>query len=345
MSKPCSLLTTLSVVVVLAGGFTASPTPGEKKYVVDATGADGAYKTVQAAIDAAPAGTADKRTIIYIKPGTYAQQLRVPQNKPYLSLVGLGESPQDVVLTFNLHAKSTKPGGGVVGTSDSSSTFLNAHDFVAENLTFANSTPPKTAQAVALKPQADRLAFYRCRFVGFQDTLYPCKGRQYYKDCWITGTVDFIFGDATAVFDHCTINSSDKGYLTAPSTPEKSAHGLVFLDCVLTASDAAAKAKTPGVYLGRPWRPFGSTAFLRCKMGPHIYPAGWDNWRDPANEKTARFAEFASTDLDGKPLDVSQRVGWSRQLTAEQAKEYTLEKLLAGADRWDPAAGFTTLKK
>jgi pectinesterase len=311
--------------------------------VVDPSGGQGTFQTVQAALKAVPAGSAQNRSRILLKPGIYTEQITIPQNLRYLSLIGQGTKPEDVVLTFNLSAKSTKNGGGVVGTSGSSSVFINANDFAAENLTFANSMPPRVAQAVAIKPQADRLAFLNCRFLGFQDTLYPCKGRQYYKDCFITGTVDFIFGDATAVFDHCIMESTDKGYLTAPSTAQKSPYGLVFLDCTLTATAALAKQK-PSVYLGRPWRPDGSAAFIRCRIGPHIYPVGWDNWRNEANEKTARFAEFGSVDLDGKALDVSKRVAWSRQLSFDQVKEYTLEKILGGPDRWDPSFAFAAKK-
>jgi pectinesterase len=302
--------------------------------VVDGSGGEGAFKTVQAAINAAPPGTVQKRTRILIKPGTYTEQIKIPKDKVYLSLIGQGAKPDDVVLTFNLHAKSAGPKGAAVGTGGSSSTIISANDFVAENVTFANSTPPKIAQAVAIRPQADRMTFRNCRFIGFQDTLYPCVGRQYYKDCYITGTVDFIFGDATAVFDRCTIHSSDRGYITAASTPQNAKFGFVFLDCTLTASGAAAKANS--VYLGRPWRPHSAVAFVRCKMGPHIYGVGWDNWRDPANEATARYAEFASMDPDGKLVDVSKRVGWSRQLAPEQARELTIAHVLGGADGWDP---------
>jgi len=328
---PCLTL----VALVLCNLGALCPSARADDYLVDPSGAGGAAKTVQAAINAAPAGTAQKRTRILIKPGTYTEQLKVPKDKHFVSLIGQGAKPEDVVLTFNLSAKSTTPGGAPVGTGGSSSTIISANDFVAENLTFANSTPPKVAQAVAIRPQADRLAFKKCRFIGFQDTLYPCVGRQYYKDCYITGTVDFIFGDATAVFDHCTINSSDRGYLTAASTAQNNKYGFVFLDCTLTAS-AAAATQANAVYLGRPWRPFGAVTFVRCKMGPHIYAVGWDNWRNPANEATARFAEFGSTDLDGKLLDVSKRATWSRQLTALEVKDVTLENVLGGGDNWNP---------
>jgi pectinesterase len=113
---------------------------------------------------------------------------------------------------------------------------------------------------------------------------------------------------------------------------------------VLTASEALLKQK-PAVYLGRPWRPYGAAAFVRCRMGPHVHAAGWDNWRNPANEKTARFAEFGSMDLDGKALDVSQRVAWSRQLTAAEAQDYTVARLLGGTDQWEPVSALTAGKQ
>lgn len=321
-------------------------------YVEAGGGRPGAFTSVQAAVDAAPAGTADNRTRIYINPGVYHERITVPADKPFVSFIGTGESPGDVVLTFDLHARSPMPDGGegVVGTTGSTSTFINATDFVAENVTFANATPDNVAQAVAIKPQADRLVFYNCRFEGFQDTLYPMRGRQYYLKCYITGDTDFIFGDATAVFDRCTIHSSDSSYLTAASTlpPPEGEHGFVFLDCELIAAEGVPADST---YLGRPWKydrgSVASVTFIRTKMGPHIKAAGWHPWHADRNtepEKTTRYAEFGSTDPDGNPLDVSGRVEWSRQLTAEEAGSYTVENLLSGDDGWEPTAGVVTLQ-
>ena len=255
--------------------------------VVD-SGGKGDFKTVQAAIDSVASGNKE-RVRILIRPGTYTEKLVV--RKPMVSFIGEGAKPEETVLTFNQSALSPKPegkAGETVGTTGSASTLIAGNDFVAENLTFANSTPDNVAQAVALKTQADRLVFKNCRFLGFQDTLYPTAGRQYFKDCYITGDTDFIFGNAIAVFDHCTINSSDAGFVTAANTKPETPHGFVFLDCTLTATDAAAKR--PGTtFLGRPWQwdrgTKASVTLIRTKIGPHIADAGWNPWDARNNTK------------------------------------------------------------
>ena len=313
---------------------------------VDPAGS-GLFKTVQAAIDSVAAKN-DERVRILIKPGTYTEHLVV--KKPKISLIGQGKQPEDVVLTYNLSARSPKTdgkAGETVGTTGSTSTLIGGADFVAENVTFANSTPDNIAQAVAIKTQADRLAFHKCRFLGFQDTLYPTAGRQYFKDCYVTGDTDFIFGNATAVFDHCTINSSDSGFVTAANTKPETPFGFVFLDCTLTATEDAAK-KSHGTFLGRPWQwdrgTNASAAFIRCTIGPHISLAGWHPWDAKNNlqpEKNTRYSEYKNVDPSGKPIDTSQCASWSHQLSDEEAEKYTVEKLLGGDDHWNPAAEFT----
>jgi pectinesterase len=166
------------------------------------------------------------------------------------------------------------------------------------------------------------VAFINCRFSGYQDTLYPHgeKSRQYYRDCTIEGTVDFIFGWSTAVFDRCTILCKDHGYITAPSTNEETPFGLVFLDCKIGGS-----APGGSFYLGRPWRPFGKAAFLRCEMGMMIKPEGWHNWGKPEAEQTSLFAEFRNS---GAGAATTNRVVWAHQLSEEEASAYTTAKIL-----------------
>jgi pectinesterase len=161
--------------------------------------------------------------------------------------------------------------------------------------------------------------------------LFPAveNSRQYYQDCYIEGTTDFIFGTATAVFDNCEIRSKRNSYIAAAATTERQAYGFVFLNCRLTADSAAHK-----VYLGRPWRPHSRTVYLKCNLGKHILPAGWDNWRDAANEKTAYYAEYQSTGPGANP---TARAKWSHQLTAKEAKRYTLEHIFGGAAPWIPS--------
>lgn len=310
-----------------------------KDIVVDGS-ATGGFTTVQAAIDSVAPGNTE-RVRILIKPGTYAERITVPKDKPHISLIGQGETPEQTVLTYHLKASDPKPdGSGNVGTTGSSSTYVHATDFIAENVTFANSAGDNVGQAVAIKTTNDRLIFRRCRFLGFQDTLYPTSGRVYFKDCYVTGDTDFIFGNATAVFENCTINSSDSSYITAASTKPETAHGFVFLDCTLTASQGV---KSGSVWLGRPWQwdrgSKASVTFVRTKMGSHINPQGWHPWdvqKNTSPDTTTRYAEFGSMDLNGQPLDLSKRVSWSKQLTAEDAAKLTAKGILAGSDGWDP---------
>ena len=177
----------------------------------------------------------------------------------------------------------------------------------------------------------DRAVFRRCRFLGFQDTLYTFgeNTREYYEDCYIEGTVDFIFGKATAVFNRCELRSKRTGgFLTAPATPQGSNYGYVFYDCKLTADEGV---EAGSVWLSRPWRPYGKTVFIRCEMGQHIRPEGWNNWGKTDNERTAYYAEYQCY---GKGADTSRRVAWSHQL--KDANAYVMTNILKGADGWNP---------
>jgi len=175
---------------------------------------------------------------------------------------------------------------------------------------------------VALHVEGDQCVVRNCNLLGNQDTLYAGTegSREYYKDCFIEGTTDFIFGEATAVFDSCTIKSLINSYIAAAATTPRQAFGFVFLDCRLIADTAAKK-----VFLGRPWRPYARTVYIRTEMGAQIAPVGWDNWRNPQNEKTAFYAEYESRGPGAAP---GQRAGWSKQLTAREARRYTVQGIL-----------------
>ena len=173
------------------------------------------------------------------------------------------------------------------------------------------------------------MSFKNCRFLGWQDTLYAAAGRQYYKDCYIEGHVDFVFGNATAVFEGCTIHSKGPGYITAHwRISDAEPNGFVFLNCKLTGAVTGQ-----AVYLGRPWRPYGRVVFINCWMDAHIRPEGWDNWRDPAREKTARFAEYESSGPGANP---SARVPWSKQLSEAETRPFATRTFLRGVDNWNP---------
>jgi len=278
----------------------------------------GDVRSVQAAIEKVPDDNKSRCTI-RIKPGTYKEQIRIPANKPYISLVG--ESAEKTILTFSL---SNKEAGS---TSATYATYIGGHDFYAENITFENSFGTGS-QAVAVLVEADRSVFRKCRFLGWQDTLYAKNGRQYYIDSYIEGHVDFIFGQSAAVFENCEIHSKGDGYLTAPMRfAANEPAGFVFNKCRLTASGTK-----DGVYLGRPWRDYGRTVFLNTEMGEHIRPVGWHHWQ-PEREKTAFLAEYRST---GKGANSAARVGWSHQLTEAEAATFSTENFLKGKDGWNP---------
>ena len=289
-----------------------------KADLIVAADGSGTVRTVQDAIDRVPENN-KKRFVIFIKKGIYNQQVRIPASKPYISLIG--ESADTTKLTFNL---SNKDAGS---TSASYSFYVGGHDFYAENLTFENSFG-QGSQAVAVLTEADRIVFKNCRFLGWQDTLYAKNGRQYFENCRIEGHVDFIFGQAAAVFENCAIHSKGDGYIAAPmrfAADEKS--GFVFINSKLTGENT-----TKGVYLGRPWRDYGRTVYLNTTMDAHIRPEGWHHWL-PEREKTAYFAEYNSTGAGAK---MSERVKWIHQLSKDEARAFETEIFLKGKDNWNP---------
>jgi pectinesterase len=286
--------------------------------VVDQKGS-GQYQTVQAAINSIPANN-NQQKIIYIKNGTYTEKLTITQ--PRITLQG--ESATGTILSYN----ATNVSSG--STTNSASTTVKGDYFQAKTITFRNNAGINAGQAVAFYNNADKAVYTDVRFLGHQDTVYtPGTGRQYFKNCYIEGTVDFIFGSATAVFDQCQIHSLGAGYVTAASTGADTKYGYVFLNSRLTSSGTANQS----VYLGRPWRPYSAVTYINTDMGAHIQPTGWDNWRDPANEATARYYEYASK---GAGANNNARVKWAKFLTNEQAKAITIQTVLGGTDQWNP---------
>lgn len=286
--------------------------------LIVAADGSGNARSVQEAIEKVPAGNR-ARCVIRIKPGVYNEQVRVPADKPFISFVG--ESAENTRLIFKL---SNKEAGS---TSAAFATYIGGHDFHAENITFENSFG-QGSQAVAVVVEADRAVFKNCRFLGWQDTLYAKNGRQYYRDSYIEGHVDYIFGQAAAVFENCRIHSKTDGYIAAPmrfAATEPS--GFVFLNSTITSEKT-----DKGVYLGRPWRDYGRTVFINTKMDAQIRPEGWHHWL-PEREKTAYFAEYGSS---GKGANADARVAWAKRLGDADVKQFSVEYFLGGRDGWDP---------
>lgn len=291
-------------------------------YIVAQDGS-GHFKTVQEAINAVP-DFRKQITRIYIRKGVYKEKIVIAPSKQHIALYG----EDGATLSYDDYANKQNVFGENKGTSGSSSIYIYGSDFYAENIIFENTAGP-VGQAVACFVAGDRVHFKKCRFLGFQDTLYTWgrNSRQYYEECYVEGTVDFIFGSSTAVFDHCLIHSKTGGYVTAPSTPQETRYGYLFYDCKLT-SEKGLEGK---VFLSRPWRPYGQAVFIRCELGNHIAPAGWNNWGKESNEQTAFYAEYQNY---GPGADISQRVAWSHQLP--NLRGYTMQEVLAGTDGWNP---------
>jgi polygalacturonase len=322
--------------VVAAPSPAGSPTPqiapltpaqraaAKTGTVTVAADGSGDFRTVQEAVSAAPDEPQGlKPFLIHIKPGTYKEVVTVPQQKGPVALEG--EDPATTLITFANGAATPDAAGKPLGTFNSATAFIQDDDFSASNITFENSFG-KGSQALAISVNGDRAAFRKCRFLGWQDTILLLKGRQYFEDCAVTGAVDFIFGAGAAIFERCQIHCAGSGYITAASTPRDHAYGFVFDHCAITAE--------PGVktYLGRPWRPFASVAFLNTQMPDAIRPEGWQNWNNTANEKTARYAEWNCT---GPGAPTAARVPWAAQLTVSEAQEIGLRQVLGD---WNPAA-------
>lgn len=291
------------------------------------------YTTVQQALDHAPQAAAPYRTIIQIVPSTYHERIIVTRNRPRITLLGLGKSPSDVVITYSLNAKQAG-GTFVTATAD-----IEADDFAADNVTFENSAG-NTGQAVAAAVRSDRAIFKHCRFLGDQDTLFADFGRQYYVDSYIKGGVDFIFGNATAVFENDEIHEIRNGYLTAQSrtSPDQTTgyvidHSRVTSPaCVDNAPECRASIT---FFLGRPWRPYSRVIVMNTDLPGTLSPEGWSKWHKDDPTPTAYYAEYNNT---GPGASTAQRVPWSHQLTAKEAAAFAPAVFLRGSDNWNPIA-------
>lgn len=313
------------------------------------TGTEGKteFPTIQMALDHHPfAGIGPDgkpgRVYIRIEPGVYHERIIVTQNHTNITLVGMGKSPSDVVITNSLNAHQA---GGTFFTETAE---INGDGFEADNITFENAAG-NTGQAVAVADRADRSVFKKCRFIGHQDTLFADYGRQYYMDSYIEGGVDFIFGNAAAVFDHDEIHANGPGYLTAQSrTSPDQATGYVILDSKVTSGVAQALAQEPEsshprrdtIGLGRPWRPYARVVYIHTELPADVIPQGWNAWGRTPGTPQAYYAEY---DDNGPGANPAARVSWSHQLTKQQAAQYMPKVFLAGKDHWNPVAAAARL--
>ncbi len=310
-----------------------------KSDFVVAKDGSGDFFTVQEAINASPDYIKQTGTTIRIRPGVYDEKVIVPACKERLHI--FGDDPKTTVITHGNYAEKTGPTGYTLGTSATPTVYFYGSDLLVENLTIENTSGegPAIGQACAVTIDADRCAFLNCRFVANQDTIYTYGDDEhmYFKDCWIEGTTDFIFGYSTVWFENCTILSKKNSYVTAASTLENREYGYVFNNCRLICAQGVSK-----VYLGRPWRQFAKTVFLNCEMGAHILPEGWHNWDKPYAEKTVYYAEYNSTGPGAGP--VAERVPWSHQLTKKEAAQYRVETVLDAGAMEDKTGTFVPIE-
>jgi pectinesterase len=314
MRKVLGLLLLLSVV-------SAAWAQERQDTIVVSRDGTGNFRTLQEAIESARAFM-DYTVTIYVRNGVYKEKVIVPSWVENIDIIG--EDRDKTIITYDDHANINK-----MGTFRTYTVKVEGSDITFKNLTIENNAA-QLGQAVALHTEGDRLKFINCRILGNQDTIYTGAKftRLYFKDCYIDGTTDFIFGPSTALFEDCIIHSKRNSYVTAASTPKEAKYGYVFKHCKLTAEPGVDK-----VYLGRPWRPYAYTLFIECELGKHIVSAGWHNWGKQSNEETARYMEYKNT---GEGANASERVAWSKQLTKKEAEAVTVDAIFRTQSDWDP---------
>ena len=314
MSKVLGLLLLL---VVVSGTWAQE----RQDTIVVSRDGTGNFRTLQEAIESARAFM-DYTVTIYVRNGVYKEKVIVTSWVENIDIIG--EDRDKTIITYDDHANINK-----MGTFRTYTVKVEGSDITFKNLTIENNAA-QLGQAVALHTEGDRLKFINCRILGNQDTIYTGAKftRLYFKDCYIDGTTDFIFGPSTALFEDCIIHSKRNSYVTAASTPKEAKYGYVFKHCKLTAEPGVDK-----VYLGRPWRPYAYTLFIECELGKHIVSAGWHNWGKQSNEETARYMEYKNT---GEGANASERVAWSKQLTKKEAEAVTVDAIFRTQSNWNP---------
>ena len=293
----------------------------------------GEFRNVSEAIEVCRAFM-EYHKVIYVKKGVYKEKLVIPQWLTNIEICG--EDRDQTIITWDDHANikaditplTTSGEAQKIGTFRTFTLKIQGSRITLKNITIENNSA-RLGQAVALHTEGDRLTFVNCRFLGHQDTIYTgnAKTRLYFRDCYIEGTTDFIFGPSTAWFEQCRIFCKADSYITAASTPQDVPYGYIFNHCTISCAPHVTK-----VYLGRPWRDYGYTLFMNCQLPRQIRPEGWHQWR-PETVKTARYMEYNNT---GEGAATDKRVSWSRQLTKKEVSQITPEAVFAINDVWHP---------
>ncbi|XP_031252521.1 pectinesterase-like [Pistacia vera] len=305
--------------------------------VVVAADGSGNYKTVSAAVAAAPEG-GSKRYIIKIKAGVYRENVEVPKKKKNIMFIGDGRKNTIITASRNVVDGST--------TFNSATVAAVGEGFLARDITFQNTAGPSKHQAVALRVGADLSAFYQCDMLAYQDTLYVHSNRQFYINCLVAGTVDFIFGNAAAVFQDCDIharkpNSGQKNMVTAQGRTDPNQNtGIVIQKSRIGAtSDLLPVQSSFPTYLGRPWKEYSRTVIMQSAISDVIQPAGWHEWSGNFALSTLYYGEYQNS---GAGAGTAKRVTWKgfKVITSStEAQQFTPGSFIAGGS-WLRATGF-----
>ena len=326
-----------SFIVMIACSFYAK---AQTYNAIVAQDGSGNYTTIGAALDAAPANSTTS-WVIYVKSGTYNEKDTVAATKTNIVLIG--QNVANTILTHNDNANTPIAGGGTLGTSGSFTLLVQGNNFTAINMSFENTSGINAGQAVAVYVKADGASFKSCRFLGFQDTLYTGSTgtREYFNNCYIEGTVDYIFGGGDVIFDSCNLYCKNRstGNIVAPNNTSTDT-GYVFRNCSINGNAPAGSFT-----LGRPWQNNPKSVFLNCSMSNVITDTGWSaSSAGSATSANTYFAEYQSTNYSGSLINVSKRVSWSYQLSSTQAASYTDSSVytVSGASpaTWNPCSTY-----
>ncbi|KNA19611.1 hypothetical protein SOVF_060080 [Spinacia oleracea] len=298
----------------------------KERFIINQNGT-GDYKTISEAIDNIPIHNT-KRFILQIMPGVYREKIHIPKIKPFISFIGDPDNPPTI--TGNDTASSMSQGGGAaLSTFQSATVAVDADYFIASNIIFENTAPHEVGtvgeQAVALRISGNKASFYESSFYGSQDTLYDHKGLHYFRNCFIQGSVDFIFGYGRSFYENCTLNSIAKkvASVTAQKRNEKSmSSGFSFKDCKVTGSGT--------VYLGRAWGDYSRVVYSFSFLDKLVLPLGWNNWGKSNRNSKVYYGEYKCS---GPGSNVTGRVTWARALTDVEAEPFIGTYYVEG-DSW-----------
>ncbi|XP_052206894.1 probable pectinesterase/pectinesterase inhibitor 21 [Diospyros lotus] len=313
---------------------------GVKPNVVVAQDGSGKYKTINEALKEIPK-KGETTFVIYVKAGTYKEYVNI--TKQMTNVLLIGDGPTTTRITGN---KSFKSGYNTYRTATLTA---DGEHFMLKNIGVENTAGHDGHQAVALRVGSDRSIIFNCHIDGYQDTLYAHAHRQFYRDCTITGTIDFIFGDSAALFQNCKMVVRKPGpnqdcMVTAQGrTDKRGVSGIVIQGSIITvAPEFAAAAGEHKAFLGRPWKNFSRTVIMESQIDGGIDPAGWAPWQGDIYLDTLWYAEYKNK---GAGANKSKRVNWpgiQKKISADVAQTFTARQFIDG-DLWIPSTGIAYL--